>query len=436
MRNVKWVAIVIGGLCGALAPTWATGSPVDTIYESAVLGDRQYQYSRWFNGIFDEVIKPQFSDAERRILANVPLDFPENRPGMEPLGFVCDGEKVYLSVASLKMVNDLILAYAWLGHNHYSLDTINDYMRMLHHWKEQKPPPEPLKALGIPDNARDDAGTNRLATLFTRNVYTFILLHELGHFYHKDPPSWKGIPFEKAQLQEAAADSFALELVGRIGTVPTGIAQYFTWASAYMPNPVDPDYEAALQIQTHPLATQRLAKVADDVDRNSANYAIVPSPETLAEFRELAAEEHKLAELLSASDIQQLIWRRAEMLEPRDLAPRRRNEIIGRPIGSRVGNGPFDGKLAGTAGSLNVEVFLENQSGRVTGTLGMGPELVRIDGIVEEDTLSFTWKSADSDGTGELRRHGETYEGTASLWSTKDGSVWTLREVQPEDAPK
>jgi hypothetical protein len=57
MRNVKWVAIVIGGLCGALAPTWATGSPVDTIYESAVLGDRQYQYSRWFNGIFDEVIK-------------------------------------------------------------------------------------------------------------------------------------------------------------------------------------------------------------------------------------------------------------------------------------------------------------------------------------------------------------------------------------------
>jgi hypothetical protein len=53
------------------------------------------------------------------------------------------------------------------------------------------------------------------------------------------------------------------------------------------------------------------------------------------------------------------------MLEPRDLAPRRLNEIIGRPIGSRVNNGPFEGKLAGTVGSLNVEVFLENQLDRV-----------------------------------------------------------------------
>jgi hypothetical protein len=144
------------------------------------------------------------------------------------------------------------------------------------------------------------------------------------------------------------------------------------------------DYDAAVQAQSHPLATQRLTEVADDIDRNAVKYAINPSSETLAEFRELAAEEHKLAELLSAPDIQQLIARRAKMLEPRDLTPRLQNEIIGHPIGSRVGNGPFDGKLAGTVGSLNVEVFLGNQLGRVTGTLGMGAELVRIVGTVED----------------------------------------------------
>jgi hypothetical protein len=72
----------------------------------------------------------------------------------------------------------------------------------------------------------------------------------------------------------------------------------------------------------------------------------------------------------------------------------------------------------------------------MTGTLGMEAELVRIDGKVKEDTLSFTWRSADSDGIGVLRRHGDMYEGTASLWLTKDGSVWTLHAVQPEDAPK
>lgn len=33
------------------------------------------------------------------------------------------------------------------------------------------------------------------------------------------------------------------------------------------------------------------------------------------------------------------------------------------------------------------------------GTLGMGPELVHIKGLVEDDTLAFTWRSADSQPT-------------------------------------
>jgi hypothetical protein len=148
--------------------------------------------------------------------------------------------------------------------------------------------------------------------------------------------------------------------------------------------------------------------------------------------------------MLSDADIQRLIARRTRMLEPRDLAPRRPDELIGRPISSRAGNGPFDGKLAGTVAGKPVEVFLENH-GRVTGTLGVGPELtpffkwkisgvgpelVRIEGMVEDDTLRFTWKSADSQGTGVLHRHGDAYEGTAPLWPTKDASVWALTAVR------
>jgi hypothetical protein len=47
---------------------------------------------------------------------------------------------------------------------------------------------------------------------------------------------------------------------------------------------------------------------------SGANRAARPSSETLAEFRELAAEAHKLAELLSAADIQGLVAQRPECL--------------------------------------------------------------------------------------------------------------------------
>ena len=441
--NVKWVVVITAELCCVLTPVWATGRPVDSIYDPGVLSTLQYKYSSWFvgneqhpGGVFDEVIKSQFNGAERKKLADVPLQFPENLPGLEPFGFVCDGKRISLSVASLKFFDDLIVAYVWLGRHHYSLDTVNDYLRMLHRWSKQEPPPEPLKALGIPDNALGDTETKRAANLYMRNVYTIILLHELGHFYNGDPPSWEGRPPKEVQAKEAEADRFALELVGRIGTVPTGIAQFFTWLWAYMPNRADPDYEAELQAQTHPLAARRLIEVAEDIEQNASTYAIDASRETLAEFRELANLYRKLAALLDTSDIQQHIARRAKMLEPRDLAPRRPNEIISRPIGSRAGNGPFAGKLAGTVAGRPVEVFVENESGRVTGTLGVGPELaelVRIEGVVEDDTLSFTWKSADSQGRGELHRDGNTYISTSPLGPAKDGSIWVV--TAPEAIP-
>jgi hypothetical protein len=433
--------MVVAGLCSTWVAVWAGGSTVDSIYQPAVLADRQERYAKWFAGILEHVITPHLSDVERGMLARVRLEFPEKRAGDEPFGFYSRGKTVYLSVASLKFFNDLILAYAWLGRHGYNVDTVNDYLRMLHRWSMPGPPPEPLRALGIPDNAREDAGTDRLATLLTRNIYTFILLHELGHLYHKDPPSNR-LP-AIGQARETAADRFALEVAGRLGTVSTGMAQFFGWSWTYMPNRADyahdAAYEAAIQTQSHPLSTQRLTEVADDIERNAGNYAVDSASETLAAFRALAAELRKLAALQSEPDIQRLAARRAKMLEARDLAPRRPQEILGRPIDSRAGNGPFEGKLAGTVagrqGWSHVEVFLENHSGWVRGTLGMGPEIVRLEGRVEDDTLFLTWQSADASGHGVLRRHGDTYEGTVPLWPTQDGSVWALCAGEPAALP-
>jgi len=392
------------------------------------LAELQQSYPRFLQGAYGGIIQPQLGGEEKRKLAHVRFIFPLNIPGQEPFGFRSGDNTIYLSIASLKLINDLLLAYCWLGHNHYTPNTIDDYLLMLARWSSDSRPPEPLLALGIPANARDDPKTDELTNEYVKHTYLFILLHELGHLLHNDPPAVTQSP-ERTQAQESRADQFALNVLGRCGMVSTGIAQFFGWAWAFMPFRSDYADEAAymetILHQTHPLTTERLRQVAIDIESNAESYAIDSKPETLSTFNDLSRELRRVAALKGDPDMQSIAAQRGKTIEPQDLAPRRQNELIGTAVGREISHGPFDGRLVGTLGfgqvSYDFEVLLENQSGHVTGIFATQTEIGHIDGVITDNALQFAWRSGEQRGRGVLRLEAGTYEGAVGP------AIWKLR---------
>ncbi len=422
-------------LCCLVASVANCGA-IKSIYDPALLAERQQLYPKFVLGVFNEQIQPKLTPGERRRLENVRFTFPQLIAGWEPFGFRSGNGNIELSIASLKFSNDLMLAYAWLGRNGYSPASIDDYVSMLANWRSDERPPQPLTALGIPLNAREDSDTDRLATLFVRSAYLFIVLHELGHVLHGARPA-QALAADIAQAQETAADAFALDMMGRMGIVPTGISAYFQFVAAFMPNPVayrdTAAYFTAMKNQTHPMTTGRLRAVAVVIDERAEQFAIDQKPETLNQFRELSRLLRKSAALTSDPDLLRFAAMRGAMLEPRDLAPRRPGALLGIPLDARVGSGPFEGKLVGTLTVANVpfdvEMFLERASGQVLGTYAVGPEIGRINGTATGQTLSFTWRSGDQRGHGVLRGDGASYEGSAGYGTAIDGATWKLRRM-------
>ncbi len=436
LRRRAAASVAAAVFCSLMAGA-AHGGAFDALYEPAVLAERQQLYPKFFLGAFQELIKPRLTPEEQRRLDHVRFVFPQSIPGAEPYGFRSGDGRVELSIASLKFVNDEMSAYAWLGRNGYSPNTIDDYVAMLRHWRTDARPPPPLEALRIPANARDDPDTDRLATLFVRSAYLFILLHELGHLVHEDRPAQTLAP-AAAQAQEAAADAFALDLMARMGAAPTGIAAFFQFGAAFMPNPTAyPDeaaYFAALKSQTHPVTTDRLRAVAIGIDARATQFAIDQKPETLETFRELALLLRKSAAMTSDPDLLRAAAMRGAMLEPRDLAPRRPGALLGIPPDAHAGAEAFTGKLVGTLTVANValdaEMFLERDTAQVVGTYAIGAELGRIDGVVAGRTLTFNWRSGGQRGRGVLRKEGGNYEGSAGYGTAITGATWKLRRVQ------
>jgi hypothetical protein len=360
-------------------------------------------------------------------------------PGQEPYGF-CGGDGIVrLSVASLKFLNDLLRAYCWLGRHGYALFTIDDYLLLLRHWQAASPPPEPLSSLGIPADAGDDLATAELHAEYVKRAYAFIMLHEFGHLRFHDPPT-AGLTPAETQAQESRADGFALEIMGRLGLLGSGIFQFFEWAWVFMPDPAEfpdePSYWSAVQHRSHPLTTQRLVQVALDIETNAASYAKDRQPDTLATFQTLSRELRRLASLKGDPDMQRIAARRGAMLQVEDLAPRRPKELIAMPLGAAAGGGPFHGKLAGSAhfgaNIQDIEVVLRDRSGQVTGAFANLAEIGHLDGTVRDGVLDFRWTVADMQGRGRLRFDGAAYQATLGLGDAVDqGATWTLRPAPP-----
>ena len=212
---------------------------------------------------------------EKAGLSAVKLEFPMPQPGDDPLDFYTTADPqgrpvVVMPILSLKALEDMATAYAWVQKRGLNASTIDLYYAMLRYRSPDRFPggryPDILTALAIPKNANDDKAVDRLSLSLRNEAIAFILGHKLGHalFRHK---GYGEITRQQARDDEVQSDRFALDVMARSATPPMGAVLYFQ-AQAYrfshrgeFPTPLAfNDY--LMTVATHPMTVDRIEGMA------------------------------------------------------------------------------------------------------------------------------------------------------------------------------
>jgi hypothetical protein len=215
-RFVYAVALALSLFPGA---TSVFAKDVSGIYDQGTLRQWKARYEVSTRKILDQVIWPALTPQERQQLAAARLELPlySDYKG-NPLCFYATGDgRVVMPVLSLKFLDDLCTAYAWLTTNGYGLETISEYTAMIAYkdFPTGRYPP-PLSALHIPANALQDRKVDELALEHFVTARTFLLLHELGHIYYR----YSYFTTEQSRRNEEQADQFAATLMRRTKLPP------------------------------------------------------------------------------------------------------------------------------------------------------------------------------------------------------------------------
>jgi hypothetical protein len=248
------------------------------MYTPADIEQSAPRLSAFVRKLYDIGVKPYLTVDERRRLGDFEFRFPLPSAKDPAIDFYSDEDKgtpiVGMPILSLRLVEDMATAYAWLHHNGMSYGSIDLYFSMLRHrpkddWPGGKFPPL-LGSLGIPGNAHDDKKVDELSLAFRNQAVAFLLVHELGHimYGHKGVDE---ITKAQARADEVASDRFALDVLARTQTAPLGAVLFFQAQVYRLPHrgefPARKAWEEyLLKTETHPLTVDRIAAMADYID--------------------------------------------------------------------------------------------------------------------------------------------------------------------------
>ncbi len=430
VRLVAAVIVLAVAVGSAPSPAFATEAPA---YDDALLAEWQQRYPRGILYNFREVILPRLDADERRALENVGFRFPLRIDRREPFAFAADSQNrtIFMSIQSLKFLDEANIAIAWLDRNGYSIESVYNYLTMLRNWQAATPPPPLLSTLCIPDDALDDTEVDSLAQKSFSTAVVFILLHELGHIYFNHR-GYEGVEPAVARANESAADAFALKTLARIGDVPLGVVNLFL-AMAYLHESrtdfsSDSAHAMQLAARTHPLSAERLRIFADALQASADGYS--GSGLTQLEIVTTAAQIRVIAQ--NFLDIQQLTALVGQTIRPEDLGPVRPGEKLGRSCHDTVAlQGAFSGLFRGTIMVNGVEFDLQVEMARsgdnVRGRSSYGIGVSEFEGVIDGDTLHYRWRLGGNVGRGILTR---TANGYAGSWgngnSATDGGATRL----------
>ena len=216
------------------------------------------------------------TEEERAKFADVEFLTELRVPDNEPFAYLGGGDTVLVSAASLRFLEDIVMAHTWTSSQGLSLQTIADYLMMLRNWDEAKGrPPKPWDVLCIPADAltREPFGDQAYRVLNSAAAFAF--LHEYGHVLHGHPGN-DGVSPDVSRANEAAADAFALDIFARVGDVPLGMTiLFFTMSHLHEIRSqfqTDDEYMRTLAARTHPVSPQRLLSLARHLTAQSEVY--------------------------------------------------------------------------------------------------------------------------------------------------------------------
>jgi hypothetical protein len=442
--------LTMGILAGTLMLVLAAAAPakdMGSLYDDETL---QYWQSRYQNGVlrnYTEIILPRLTNEERQALAEVQFAFPLRGTDNDPFAFYATHPPptVNLPVLSLKFFDDFSVALAWLSRNGYGVETAYDYVSMLKYTDASEfggRYPPPLEALQIPQDALADKSVENLAGKIFDSAIGFVILHELGHIRFRHPGNGPEVPSDVSRANEEAADNFALEILRRTESQPTGMAFLFLAFAYGTPNRGDfasaADYEQSLQSATHPLTQARMQALSDEL-RDAADDFARNEPDPAAGRKAIlyiADQLSLVTQILSDPDLQRLIDRIGRTTTLAMLAPRRPGERVPpvQPTSTAAGAGPFDGAYKGDIqlpdGSVAISTILKRNGDRVTGEYYYGAGRGTLIGIIDGGVLVFEWKEASEHGHGVFRPDpdGTSFSGSWGVGdSVSNGGSWTGR---------
>ncbi len=275
-------------------------------------------------------IKPSLSEDEIRAAGDFEFSFPlpETNDPLMDFAATTDGRAMIMPLMSLKAVEDLTTAYAWLYHNNYSLSTIDLYFTMLRYRDPADFPggkfPRILDALGVPPDAyKTDKRVDELSLSLRNEVYAFIIAHELGHIRYAHKPLDQ-ITTQQAQADEAQADAFALDIFLRTKTPPLGPVLFFQAQVYNLLHPVEfgrteQERASALLQMTHPLTLERIEKMNGFIEGPFTRAR----PEETALWTDIASKLRAIIPIMQDQEIAECMIKVATTADLSDLKPRK-----------------------------------------------------------------------------------------------------------------
>jgi hypothetical protein len=315
-----------------LAATSAAAQSVAELYPEEILASEQPRFQERVGQIYRHGLWDFLDGPEKQALADVELRFPLVGANRNPFDFYAGRERgrptIWLPVLSLKVIEDLSIAWAWRQVHGYTLEPFDEYVAML---KYREPTdfaggryPDPLSALGVPARIwEQEPAVDDLSLRLRNSAWAFVLAHEMGHLRYGHPGNAAVDP-KTSQRHEVEADQFALDLLSRSKTIPMGAVLWFQATVGFFPNRADFATDAAFldwqqQEATHPANPLRLQSLALALDR-AAGDGVDPAHAEVLRF--IATRLATIADTLAEQDMQRLIARKAVQGDPEGLKRR------------------------------------------------------------------------------------------------------------------
>lgn len=438
------LALVITG-CGGTA---AFAQDVSRLYPHEKLKADAARWGEQIRAEYRETIVPQLTDAERTALGAVKVEIPISGPKGDPFEFYTGGSTIYLPALSLRFYSDLCVANAWLNAHGFEGTTVRDYVGWLFRQaaaSSRAPLPPVFRTLGVPENAREEAGVTNRADRNFGNTIVFLLAHELGHALKKHRTDLSD-PIQKRN-QEIEADQFAIEAMRRIGQVPLGLELWFDVERirhfeglqhvAAGKFPTEAEWQKYIAGLDHPVTNERLdaitvaiEKAPDSFARNQTNQALWTERwKNFAQYFRLAVPRWTTNPVARMAE-----YSRVQKLHAEDLKPRKSAFTIPGTALEAGFNGLFAvRRTAADGGQDNVDLLLLRMGDEITGGYSNGKVDGFIEGRIKDGVLDFTWREGGLNGHGVAESQGDTIRGTWGTGGAKQGAGEFIGVRQKKD---